>query len=386
MRKRSTGRLAATVAAVSVLAACGGTDGAAGDDLADSTRNVAAAAESDCPAQDDPLVTAAQKEGVVVWTGTPSGDIRKLMPPAFQERYGVRIDYLGARNSETAAKLRAERAAGVFSHDVFTGGGDTMSNVYHEEGWLGSLKDALPPAVLEGKNWIVGEAPWVDPEKDKILKLTDYKSNAIVVNANHVEQGEVTSWKDLLDPKFKGKLISDDPTSSGGGANDVGLFREDLGDQFVEDLYVNQEPTFLSDARQEIDGLAQGKFIAGWSLHQAETDKAISDGLPLRLVWPKDARPVSTSGSGLLALNNKAPHPNAAKLLVSWLACKDGNALFNKSIVTASARSDVPLAEGVEDHTLLEPGVDYFDSYSWEFLKKGKREARNYIKSRLGQK
>ena len=383
MGKLTRSRLVATLAAASMLAACGGTDAENG-----TTPAAAEGGDSgDCPAADDPLVAAAQEEGTVVWTGTPSGGVRKLMPPAFEERYGVKIDYTGARNSETAAKIRAERAAGIFSHDVFTGGGDTMVNVYYAEDWLGSLSEALPSAVLEGDNWIGGEVPWVDPEKDKILKLTDYMSNAIVINTDEVEEGEVTTWKDLLAPKFKGKLVSDDPTGSGGGANDVGNFLkiDGLGEEFIQDLYVGQETTFLSDARQEIDGLAQGKFIAGWSLHQAETDTAIADGLPLKLIWPDDAPPVKTSGSGLMAINNKAPHPNAAKLLVSWLACQEGNALWNEALVTASSRSDVPLAEGVQEYTVLDPDVDYFNSYDWKFLTEGKGESRDYITEVLGQ-
>lgn len=383
MRKLSRAGLAPAVAVVSLLAACGGTEGAEGSDPA-SASGASAEGASDCPAPDDPLVAAAQEEGTVVWTGTPSGEVREIVAPAFEEAYGVRINYLGARNSETAAKLESERAAGVYSHDVFTGGGDTMANVYYAEGWLGSLSEVLPPEVLEGSNWVGGEVPWVDPEEDKILKLTEYVSNGIVVNTDHVEDGEVTGWQDLLDPKFKGKLISDDPTSSGGGANDVGNLRAALGDDFVQKLYVDQEPTYLSDARQEIDGLAQGKFIAGWSLHEAETARAIRDGLPIALVRPDDVPPVKTSGSGLMAINNKAPHPNAAKLLVSWLACSEGNALWNQAILTPSSRADVPLPEGVEEYAVVDPDVDYFDSYSWEFLTAGKAENREYIEELLG--
>lgn len=54
--------------------------------------------------------------------GPPSQDLRQTLPAAFEKRYGITVDYLGGRSSETATKLRAERQAGAISVDLMIGG------------------------------------------------------------------------------------------------------------------------------------------------------------------------------------------------------------------------------------------------------------------------
>lgn len=375
---RSAPLLAAVVVA-SLISACGSSSGTGESEPGNSNN-----ADNGCPSPDDRLVAAAQQEGTVVWTGTPAGDVRELVSPAFEERYGVKVEYVGARNSETAAKLRAERAAGIYSHDVFTGGGDTMSNVYYAEDWLASLKDALALEILADEKWLLGKTPWVDPEREKMLKLSEYMNTQFVINTDVVGEGEVTTWEDLLDPKWKGKIVVDDPRSSGGGANDVGLLLDTKGEEFVADLYKRQEPVYMKDAREEIDAVAQGKYAIGLSVHPAQVAEAIETGLPVKLVVPDDVQLQVTSGSGLLAMNNKAPHPNAAKLLVNYLACDEGNELWNQATLAVPTRKDVEMAEGTPESQIPKPGVDYFDSYSWEFLTEGKQEAQDYMTKLLG--
>jgi iron(III) transport system substrate-binding protein len=381
---RST-RVLAAVAAVFMLAACGGAGEGSAKAAQPGAAGDPAASTSDCLPTDDPLVDAARAEGSVVMTGTPSGEMRNIIPREFKNKYGVDVQYEGARNSETAARLRAERAANIFSHDVFTGGGDTMSNVYHAEGWLASLKEALPPAVLEDDKWVLGKPPWVDPEEDKILKLSEYVNTAIIVNTDLVNEGEIRGWKDVLDPKWKGKIVTDDPTSSGGGSNFVANIGDALGDEVVKGLYVDQQPAILRDARQELDAVGKGDYAIAWALQNAATDKAMRDGLPLAEIRPDDAPLQKTSGSALVALNNKPAHPNAAKLLVSWLACDEGNAFFAQAIVGPSTRADVPLPEGVNESDVPVAGVAYFDTYDWTFLTERKRKVQREMKELLGR-
>jgi iron(III) transport system substrate-binding protein len=337
-----------------------------------------------CLPESDSLVAAAREEGAVVMSGPPDEAVRRMLPPAFDEAYGIRLDYVGGRTSEIAAKLEAERAAGIYSQDVFIGGGDTMANVYYE--WLTPLEELVPEEALGGSEWVRGEVPWVDPE-NKILKLSEYVAMPYVINTDEVDSAEVRTWKDLVDPKWRGRIVMADPTLSGGGANDVGTFMaaDGYGEDFIRKLYVEQEPAFLADDRQMVDGLAKGKYAIGTSINQADVDRAIADGLPLKVILPEgDGVNQVTSGYGLLAVPREAPHPNAAKLLASWLACTDGNAVWNEAYGTYSTRADVPPPPGVADYQKVNPGVEYFDSYAWEFLIEGKAAAKAKIKELIG--
>ncbi len=61
----------------------------------------------------DALVAAAKKEGKVVVIGPPDATVRKALPDAFKAKYGITVEYIGGRGTETSAKLRSERSAGV---------------------------------------------------------------------------------------------------------------------------------------------------------------------------------------------------------------------------------------------------------------------------------
>jgi iron(III) transport system substrate-binding protein len=390
-RNKNLLRTLAAMTALSFAAtACGGgaeEPASSGSDTTPTTGTAEGVSltEGGCISPDDPLVEAAREEGEVVMSGPPDPTVRKELPAAFEDAYGVQLNYVGGRGSEISAKLKSERAAGIYSQDVFVGGGDTMANTYHASGWLVPLSEVIPEETLSGTDWVRGDVPWVDAE-ESILKLSEYVAMPYVINTEKVDEDEVPTYKELLDPRFKGEIIIGDPTTSGGGANDVGMFMaaDGYGEEFVKDLYLGQEPQFTTEDRQAVDALAQGKYSIGQSLNQADVDRAIADGLPLKIVLPEDGMMQVTSGYGLLAVADKAPHPNAAKLLATWLACKDGNAAWNEAYGSLSTRSDVPKPEAAGDYQVVQPGIDYFDTYSWEYLTEGKAAAKAQIKELLG--
>jgi iron(III) transport system substrate-binding protein len=386
-KNKSRIRLASTFTALALTAAACGGEGATSEEttVAQDGGEAAGLTDGGCMPADDPLVEAAKKEGSVVMSGPPDQDVRAQLPKAFEAAYGVQLDYKGGRGSEISAKLKSERAAGIYSQDVFVGGGDTITNTYHKSGWLAPLSEIVPEEMLSETEWVRGDVPWVDPEK-RILKLSEFVSIPYVINTEKVDKEEVQGWKDLLDPKWRGKMVMGDPRTSGGGANDVGMFMatDGYGDDFIEKFYAGQDVTYLADDRQMADGLAQGKYSIGMAINQAEIDRAIEDGLPLEVIIPEDGPVQVTSGFGLVAVADQAPHPNAAKLLATWLVCKDGNAAWNKAYGSLSTRSDVPPPPAAGEYQEVQPDTEYFDTYSWEFLTEGKAAAKKKIKELLG--
>lgn len=377
-------KLLVAVAAVALTATACGSEAGGSTEGAASNGGEEAPSEG-CVAADDPLVEEAKKEGTVVMSGPPDDRVRQMLPAAFEEAYGVPVQYLGGRGSEISAKLEAERSAGIYSQDVFVGGGDTMTNTYLASGWLVPLDDLIPEEALSGGEWVRGDVPWIDDEHH-ILKLSEYVALPYVINTDKVDPADVQSWQDLADPQWRGQIVMGDPRASGGGANDIGMFlqTEGYGEEFIRQLYVEQEPVYLEDDRAMVDALAQGKYLIGTSINQADVDQAIQDGLPLEVILPEEGPNQITSGYGLLAVADQAPHPKAAQLLASWLACPEGNAAWNEAYNTFSTRADVPLPENVPDYQQVKPDTEYFDTYSWEFLTEGKAAAKAKMEELLG--
>src|SRR5689334_18874580 len=78
----------------------------------------------------DDLVAAAKKEGKVVIIAPSDPQVREAIPAGFKARYGITVEYLGGRSSDMAARLRTERASGVYTIDVALSGTLTMASIF----------------------------------------------------------------------------------------------------------------------------------------------------------------------------------------------------------------------------------------------------------------
>ena len=89
-------------------------------------------------------------------------------------------------------------------------------------------------------------------------------------------------------------------------------------------------------------------------------------GARVAFVIPREGSYLGRDG-GAVSLVKRAPHPNAAQLLINWIFSKEGMTLISRSHGFQSARTDIPL-EGIEPLKIRQPGVSYFteaDSKEW---------------------
>jgi iron(III) transport system substrate-binding protein len=327
-----------------------------------------AAAAADWKQQWDTLVDAAKKEGTVVVSGPPTQAVRQELPKAFKERFGFELEYLGGRSGDLMTRLKSERAAGQYTLDAMIAGATTLYTQAYPEKMLDPIRPQLfVPEAADGSNWRRGSLWFMDPEDQYILRLSNQQSLQIAVNSQFMDPKEITSWKNLLEPKYKGKISVYDPTVSGPGSNTGAYLIQTLGDEFFRGLYRDQDPGISREERQLADWLARGQYPITLGLGAAELEPLKNDGFPIVVVrdLPEAAGTIS-AGFGLVALVNKPAHPNAAKLFVNWMAMKEGSEVYNKAQVTVSNRTDIN-STWAPDYTVPKDGVSYFDTYSWEF-------------------
>ena len=330
------------------------------------------------------ILAAARVEGRVVVAGPPSMELRRTMPAAFMERYGIVIEYIGGRSSELATRLRAERRSDIHSLDVVFAGNESMAMVFHREAMLQPLKSVLLlPEVTDAKKWKKGKLWFSDPEDQYILRLSNTITTMFHINTREVKPDELRSVKDLLNPKWKGKIALQDPTISGSGSNQAAHLFYQHGDAFVKALYVDQKPMISRDTRQITDGLARGAFAITLGAEDADVAKLKSEGLPLSLLENlTDLYGQVSASFGQVGLINTAPHPNAARIFLNWIASKEGGEVFNRAMGTASTRNDV-------DESFLPPEIipkqdkQYFDTYDWDFTTTKKEAVRLKMKELL---
>jgi iron(III) transport system substrate-binding protein len=154
----------------------------------------------------------------------------------------------------------------------------------------------------------------------------------------------------------------------GTGLNTATWLRLTFGDDFVKQLYVDQKAYVPADVRQWADGLARGAYPIAVGISYRDFEGFKRDGFPLEAVphFP-EAPGVTTGAFGVMVLLDNAPHPNAAKLFVNWMAMREGQETWCRGEVSPAVRLDLDNS-WVAPHNVPRPGVTYLDGYEWSFV------------------
>lgn len=252
------------------------------------------------------IYEAAKKEGKVVFWSPDDVEIPHDIE-VFQKKYpGIKVEHFEIQPQPALQKIIAEDSAGQTNVDVF--------DVYYND--LKQLTDrnlamsfdynkvfGLDPSIIKGNN--TGLVTW-------------HLDFPIVYNTNLVKKEELPkSWEDLLDPKWKGKII----VEARGNAFPIlsNLWGEEKTIKFVNDL-MKQNPIVIKGGTPTSQAITngQGSFAIGTYSYKIENLKKKGAPVDWARVGPM---PLITHISGAL---KKAPHPNAALLFAAFLASGEG--------------------------------------------------------------
>ena len=220
----------------------------------------------------------------------------------FEANYGITVDILEARASEIRERIRIEQVAGRFTADVSENGRTTTTlqiaqdHVFDPFGPLPSLGHLKP-----------------EFRSDDIRLPVFAIAYGILANTRLVKpEDEPKSWLDLTDPRWKGKILSDDLRALGGGGVLFYVLEEHFGQDFHEKL-AKQDIKFSREIPANERRIARGEL----PLYIPVSLTSISElkGLPVKFIVPKEGLPYVGYD---LALFKNAPHPNAARLLMEY--------------------------------------------------------------------
>lgn len=332
------------------------------------------------------VVEEGRKEAKVVVTGDPDQVMRRELPAKFTAKYGITVEWIGGRGGEVVARLQTERQAGLYTMDVSLAGIGTAANILYQQKMIDPLKPAfILPEVVDPSKWKKGKPWFADPEEQYVLRLLNYAVAILYINTTQVKPDEFKSVKDLLNPKWRGKIMTFDPTVSGTGSNDATKFYLLFGEEFVRRLYIDQKPVISRDRRQIVEWLARGTYPIALNAGDVEVKRMQEDGFPVGIIYGLPDLPgVVSGGDGMMVLMSKAPHPNAARVFVNWLASREGMGVFSQSRLRATTRSDID-ESFLPPEGIPRPGVNYFDSYGWDFTIKHREAVRLRMKEILGR-
>jgi iron(III) transport system substrate-binding protein len=321
----------------------------------------------------DQLVEAARKEGVVNLYAGAGGNLRGALVEGFEPQYpGIKVEATVAPGNDIVNRVLTERTANKFIADVILGQTTSSVEILKPAGALAPLKPALIlPEVLDTSAWLDNRLWWTDAaEPYTNLRYQGTVQVSIFYNPQLVDPRQFTSYRDLLDPKWKGKIVSSDLRRPGAGAFIARFMYKhpDLGGPFLERLYSEMDVTLGTDQRQMVDWVAQGAYPIGLFLSSVDAVAAVRQGLPLAAVPGEQIRegaPIGPGG-GALTLADGAPHPNAARVFINWVLSREGQVAWQRFIAQNSLRTDIP-KEGLAEFTLPKAGVKYVDAGTEEY-------------------
>lgn len=296
-------------------------------------------------------VRRADMEAALSLNLSSSGDFEKVVQ-VFQKKYPkIRVVPV-VSGLHVATRILAEKRAEKYLADVVVTGPGTPYYVLHKAKALDPIKSAFVlPEVVDESRWWQGKHHFVDSEgKYVFVFIGPVSRGSVYYNTKLVSAVEFKSYWDLLNPRWRGKLLLVDPRAP--GAARLGL-REifhmpELGTKFLRRLFGEMELTLTRDVRQAADWLAVGRFPI--CLFCSEARDAKAQGLPVDEFKTNqwlETPTISPGGTSTLVLVNRAPHPNAAKIFINWLLSREGQDTFQKIMnrpdnLFESMRIDIP--------------------------------------------
>jgi iron(III) transport system substrate-binding protein len=322
-------------------------------------------------------VRAAEQEGqLVLYSLSEVGDL--IANGGFQKRFPkIKISVVGARGGEHVSRIMAERRAGKFLADVGNLGNTSPYTLYQSKALDPIAAAYILPEVKDESKWWQGKPHFIDPEGKYILVYVGAPLFLVGYNTKLVNPSGFKTYWDLLDPKWKGKIVAFDPKAGGFAATRDRFFfhSPELGPPFLRRLYGEMGLTLYARYPQGEDWLAAGKFALCLCRHQSISE-AKNQGLPVDLVDPglfKEGVGVETRAKTLV-LMNKAPHPNAARVFINWFLSREGQIDFQKTSgkyvdagAEASLRIDIP-KDDIPQRNRLNPGVNYVPQWNPDYF------------------
>lgn len=268
------------------------------------------------------LPAHADKTQLNVYTALETDQL-KAYQEGFNKAYpDIEIKWTRDSTGIITAKLLAEKAKPVA--DAIMGVAASSMVVFEKEGML----QAYAPANLKQLNprFRAAATPptWVG---------MDVWGAAICYNVIEMQkQGlpRIESWKDLLKPEFKGKIVMPNPASSGTGFLDVTawlqIFGEKGGWDYMDKLHDNVA-VYTHSGSKPCKMAGAGEFPVGISFeYRANATRA--QGAPIDIVYPKEGLGWDIEAMAIVKGTDKL---DAAKKLADWASSREANELYAKN-------------------------------------------------------
>src|SRR5476651_474782 len=251
------------------------------------------------------LIAAAKKEGQIIYYTSTDLPVAERLAKAFEAKYpdiSVHVERTGAER--VFQRIGQEYASNIHAVDVVNSSDAAHFIVWKRDG-------ILAPYVPED----VAQYPAEHRDVDGQFASWRVWLSIIAYNTNLVKAEEAPkSFADLLDPKWKGKIVKAHPGYSGTIMTATFQMQRDLGWDFFEKLAAQNVMQVQSSADPP-KRLALGERAVMADGNEYNIFEISEKGGPVAPVYATEGSPLIV---GPTAMFKAAPNPNAAKLFCNY--------------------------------------------------------------------
>ena len=281
------------------------------------------------------VLNSAKQEGkVTAYSYSMVGDVGLAVSRAFSQKYGIAVDVITGRGAEMAERIRTEQVRKDVTADLMDANPTQLLNIKQAGGTVSSSDI---PVLQDKLVWQVD--PLVSDPEGHILVHTFLNYSSFINTKLVPPAEEPTSLAELVQPKWKGKMITLDPTLSSGQYIFFGpLLRLKLIDQETVRAIGRNDVKFAVNSQEGASALARGSYSLLISTAEIAFAPMMREGAPIKEIALKEG--TVASGNAIAAIKG-GPHPNAAKVFLNWLLSQEGQTVFLKAQSLSGPRNDV---------------------------------------------
>ena len=266
-------------------------------------------------AQDAALIQAAKKEGKVVWYTSLAIPSSTAIAHAFRTKYaGVDVEVHRTGSQRVLQRVMQEAGAGIKNADVIHTSDAGHFVLFKDKGMLMKYipkgAEIFPAGFKDKDGFYFGMRA--------TLSVIAYNPKSVA------EKDAPKTWKDLLNPKWKGKMVSAHPGYSGIIMTHVLALVNLYGWEYFRELAKNGLH-MVQSANDPAGVVASGERPVGANGAEYFYYKTQKQGNPIKIIYPNEGIPLVVSP---VAIAKDAPHPNAAKLFSEYIFAKESQQLL----------------------------------------------------------
>ena len=258
--------------------------------------------------KDAPKEAPKQASSLTVYTSVYNGMVKEMAKPVVEKQLkDVQVDWQTAGSENVKKKLADDyKTHGKAEADLVM---ISDPGFYLQMKKDGRLLNYKSPEV---KNLVVPQDP------DGAFTPIRVSAMVIAVNSDKITDAP-KSWKDLLDPKYKGKIAMPNPKAAATALATVMALKDKFGWEYWEQLKANG--VIVSPTREMREKFALGEYPITITMEENALKQQMAQNVHAKIVYPEEG---SILVPGYIGIMKDTKNPEGAKELVDWWLSQDG--------------------------------------------------------------